>query len=1438
MKRALVIAIAFLFLYSPAGANTDDMRLSFSQISTQEGLSQNTVRAILEDEKGFIWAGTLDGLNRYDGYQLVSYKPQPGNIHSLADHRVKDIFRDSRGYLWIKTYKNEFSCYDPVTDSFKPYAGRTTQNRPLLYRNISETSSGEVWLWGDGDNCLRIVPDGESFATTLFHTGKQDTRFFLEDSKGEIWIGGDYGLSRIKGDGRESFYEDKYIFTRGIEADGSLFFTTRQSTIVEYDLRRRVFREISDPAWKEAFIGLAPMGGNELMLNAEKSGVLVFNAAEGTIFQPDWARELRLTRPIGFITDTQGGIWIHNRSGIVWYYNPAGGKVRRIELIPPDIAAVIDEERYNILVDSEGLYWITTYGNGIFCYDPRTEKLRNYLYSANRNSPASDYLLSITEDRAGNIWVGSEYAGIIKIVKSPYPVQVVRPEQETSVGKNNNVRSVYIDPSDRVWIGTKNGSLYLYDKELSSGVCLYKDLNPYVLTEDGQNRLWVGTKGNGLSIIDVATGREIGNYRHESHDEHSLSYNQVFNILRDSKDRMWIGTFGRGVCLARETDQGITFDRFFSGAGVRNYIRYMYEDSRGRIWLATSNGVIRFAPEELLVDPEAYDIYSLNLKDSLSINANDIKTIFEDSRGWIWIGTAGGGLCRFIEAEEGGRERFVAYMEADGLAGNIISGILEDQTGSLWISTENGISRFDVGRNNFTVYRFSDKTYGNHFNENANITDRDGNMYWGTLDGLLVFNPEQFQVNENPLPVTFTNFFIYDQKAEVGAPDSPLTRSIGYSDAIRLKHFQNTFTVEFSSLSFKDPAKNRYTYLLQNYDKQWSAVSGDNTATYKNLPPGKYRFMVRGANSDGIWNEEVQSLEIMVAPPWWKSGWAYLVYFLLLAGAVVIAVRLFYKFNTLNNNIRVEKELTSHKLRFFTNVSHEFRTPLTIIRSVAENLDNQPDTSEYARRQIGVLSRNSTILTRLIDQLLEFRKLQNNVLTLNLEHIDMVAFARDIFQGFTEIADQKKIGYFFVCTEQAHMMFVDRRKIDKVVYNLLSNAFKFTPSGGSIRFRLEFDEMNKNCLIAVEDTGPGIEKEKQELLFSRFMQINFSYDGTGVGLSLVKEFVDVHKGRVWYGENEEQGGGSVFSVELSTDPETYKGENFVSGMIAQTEEVRDNPASLPPVTEEEEIQMPEIDDSTLSNYKMLVIDDNDDIREFLMEEFSRYFQVDVAENGEKGHQKAIDTNPDLIICDVMMPGMDGFEVTRRLRDDFQTCHIPIILLTAHSSTEHQLEGIQSGADAYITKPFSIRYLVARVFKLIEQREQLKKRFSSEYVLGGTLVTGTNQDKKFVDQINSIVEENLDDPEFTVGRFAELAGQRRTLFYKKIKGITGLSPNDFIKAKRLNRAAELLLQGDFTVSEVSYKVGFDDPLYFSKCFKAQYNCSPSKYASSISGADPS
>lgn len=1423
MKRCLLswlgIWISLLAMAS------SEKTYTFKQISTQDGLSQNTVRSLLIDRRGFLWAGTLDGLDRYDGKHFVTYKPQPGQPGSITDHRINGIFEDSYGHLWIRKYDNTFSCYDPQTESFIDIRQDHTPI-PLSYNQYLETRDSAVWLWGNGNGCLRIrrvaggllQPDFYAPASSILLT-HPEVQFMFEDSRGGIWAGCRSGLNHISpGLSVTQFFggDSKFSFRKAIEYQEKIFFIADNGTLLIYDHQKGTF----DPPvhYPARFTNAALLRDGRLLIVSSDQGLIAFNPGHGR-FEPSPFPSIR--GDIRLITDRRAGIWVFNHSGVVWYYNAQLGKVSELTLIPSHIASVIDFERYSVYIDSRNLYWITTYGNGLFCYNPVSGQLDNYKYSANSNSPASDYLLAITEDSANNIWIGTEYAGLIKVIRENYGIRFIRPETEISVGKSNNVKVIFEDRDEQVWVGTKNGGLYLYDKELKNGKLLSSNLNPYTIAEDRHGRIWIGTKGSGIHIFDRTSARETAHLYNLPHDTLSLSHNAVFQITMDSLGRVWVATFGGGLNLLEEKDHTFSFRHFFRKESNRNKVRCVMPDHNGNVWAGTYNGLIRFRPEELIRDPRAYQSWNFDVGNAGGLSCNDIKNLFEDKQGRIWIGTAGGGLNRYIPATPEREERFLNYTTRQGLAGDIISGLLETPDEKLWISSESGLTRLDRKRESFMAFHFAERTYGNHFNENAACLRRNGETLWGTLDGILVFDPAQFTQNRFVPPVIFTDFFLYDEKVVPGEPGSPLQKSISNTQRIDLNSEQNTFTIGFANLNLTEPERNRYTYILEPYDKRWSRVSNNNQITYKQLPPGKYVFKVRGSNGDGRWNQQRSELEIVVHPPFWKSGTAHAIYIVMALLLLYITYKLIYKFNNLNNTIKVEKQLTDYKLRFFTNISHEFRTPLTLIRGVVENLNEQQELPEGLRQQISLLSRNANQMSRLIDQLLEFRKIQNNVLTLNLEKTDMLRFAKEIYRAFSEMALRKQIDYRFKSSSENLSMYIDRGKVDKILFNLLSNAFKFTPVNGTILLDIETRENPDRCIISVKDSGIGIPAEKQHLLFSRFMQVNFSSAGTGVGLSLVKEFTEVHKGKVWYEPNSPQG--SVFRVELPLSETAYAGENFIRPAGENLPEPNVHP-DTPDTTPA--LQTP-ASPASLSG-KVLIIDDNPDILDFLGEELCKHFRVETANNGTDGLAKAIETAPDLIICDVMMPGMDGFEVTRRLKNEFQTCHIPVILLTAHSSSEHQLEGIQSGADAYITKPFSLKYLMSRVSHLIGQREMLKKRFSISPSPEENLLSQADKDKEFYELINRILDKHISEPAFSVDEFSELAGLKRTLFYKKIKGLTGFSPNELIKIKRMKKAAELLAGGKYTVAEVSWQVGIEDPFYFSKCFKAQFGCSPSKY----------
>jgi signal transduction histidine kinase/DNA-binding NarL/FixJ family response regulator len=862
-------------------------------------------------------------------------------------------------------------------------------------------------------------------------------------------------------------------------------------------------------------------------------------------------------------------------------------------------------------------------------------------------------------------------------------------------------------------------------------------------------------------------------------------------------------------------------------------------DRKGDLWIGTSNGVLRFNPDALLKNPKAYKYYTFNMDSRNCLSNPEVRYIFQDSKGAIWLATAGGGLNKFIGESPDGNGIFKVYKNQHSIANDNIMAIQEDRKGYLWISTESGLHKLNPKSNLFQYYKFSDDFSSNIFSEAACLTSNDGRLFWGSLYGFYVFNPNNLQLNQiEKNKVVLTDFLIYDEEAKIGTNKDPLTQSVTFAKKAVLKAADKVFHIEFTTLNFRDPKTNQFMYILENYEKRWNLSGSFNVATYRNVPPGNYVFKVKSVNSEGVWDNNVTTLEIEIKPPVWQSGFAIFLYLILLGIIGYFAYGLILKFYRLNNAIKVERQLTDYKLRFFTNISHEFRTPLTLIKGSVDTLtDLKSKMTEPWQHLVNDLEKNTAHLLRLIDQLMEFRKLQNNKQKLNLQLTDAVEFTRDIFTSFSNVASKMNIEYKFFPTRTAIPVYLDQSKVDKIVFNLLSNAFKFTPRGGKISLITEVDEATQMLKISVRDTGIGIPREKQSLLFSRFMQINFSSSGTGVGLSLVKEFTNLHKGNVRFRENE--GGGSIFIVEFSLNSEIYSKDDFLNEQVVVFNEDKKEVYNLSEFIEQntnaEMLNLLPNEPFVGRKYKVLVIDDNDDIRDFLNEKLSPYFEIITAEDGTKGINMCMETDPDLIICDVMMPGMNGFELTKMLKDDFATCHIPVILLTAYIADENNTEGIEAGADAYISKPFSMTHLMLQINKLIEKRERLHKHYASSE-LGEELKTDTDlvvpeRDKQFLQLLEDLLEEHLTNPDFSVDEFAQLANTGRTLFFRKIKYLTGYTPNDFIRIRRMKKAAELLKTYKYNVSEVSYMVGINDPFYFSKCFKAQFGCSPSRYINS-------
>ncbi len=1084
---------------------------------------------------------------------------------------------------------------------------------------------------------------------------------------------------------------------------------------------------------------------------------------------------------------------------------------------------LIDDDRLAIHTDDKDNTWLTTYGGGLYCYNQRTDTLQHFGHTAdNANGLSSNYLLSVLADRSGLVWVGAEHTGLNKLMPQSFSVSHIYPDTSSPRRYSSNiVKALFEDSRGNIWVSTKNGALSLYNGRLEKIRSLnhlfpHQSTNVYCIQEDERGYIWLGTKGQGLYITHLDSLQRPA--RHFDMPEPLNGGNKsklVYTIVKDRQQRMWVGTFGAGLNLAiYKGGKQMSFRNFFGTHETLKDIRCLLEDRHGKIWAGTNNGMLVFRPDTLLLHPNAFEVYQSDLAYPNGLISNVIKTICEDHKGRIWAGTSGGGISRFVPASGKKAAHFRTYTTQQGLSHDIVNGMLEDGQGDLWISTENGLTRFNPDKNTFEIFYFSNTTLGNLFAEAACWKRKNGQHLWGSMDGFYSCYPALMRTDSQDAPVVLTGFSV------AGSPQqraSAHQQALNSAQGITLGPAQKVFSLEFASLAYRNPQQNKYTYILENYEDEWNPPAGHTIATYRNLPPGKYTFRVKGTNNDGSWSRQEARLSITVLPPFWRSTPAFILYVCVIGGLVFAICFVRKRIFHLQHAVALEKELTEYKLNFFTNISHEFRTPLSLIVSAMENLLSGRQGALHSGRHLHIMQKNVQRLMRLADQLLDFRKIQHQRMKLQLREVQVISLLQDLCDSFNDLAEQKQVQLQFSSNVPEYTMWVDDNKLDKMLYNLLSNAHKFTPANGQISVNVLVDENAGALRIAVSDSGIAIPESRRDQVFQRFTQLSFSPTGTGIGLSLTKELVELHRGSIRFENNPDAGVTFIITLPLSNT--VYTAEE-----LATPEAVAAKATTIQYIPDAEGLALPE----PSSRYRVLVIEDNPDICDHLAEQLGHYFHVQTANNGRDGLAQAIEMAPDLVVCDVMLPEMDGFEITRRIRNEFQTCHIPVVLLTALSSGEHQLQGVDAGADAYIAKPFSTRFLLTNIIRIIEQREKIRKRFSNDPGFFEVNIAENEADRKFLDRLHLIIEKNLDNAQFSVDEFAAAVKLGRTLFYKKVKGLTGYSPNEYIRLVRLKKAATLLNTGDYTVSEVTYKVGMNDPFYFSKCFKAQFGIPPSAY----------
>ncbi len=1400
----------------------------FQRLPSGHELSQSTINAIIRDNTGFIWFGTEDGLNRYDGYKIKTYKQTFGERGSISNSAIWTLFIDSQGKMWVGTF-NGLNVYDERLNAFTSFLHDPDDPASLsnnYVRAITEDNEHTLWI-ATVYGLNRFNREDSTFTRFLHQPGAgggsvSSNMIFslMVDHLGKLWAGTQMGLD-VYNETRGSFT------TYPLIKDGYIYPVTT------------IFEDHQGQIW---------VGGGTAGLFHFDRKTETFLPVDLTPYLGDPATDIKTIRE-----DPKNNLWIGTSSGLVRYH-PESGSIRVFRHNVLNEESITDNAVRSIFVQENGFIWIGTAGGGVSFINPAKSRFHHLKipYSTPREYTGNQIRSFAEDPGTKNIYIGTTH-GMALLDPDTYTFQEPDPDLMQAIGRKS-VISLLCDSDHSLWAGTSLG-LYKYEPRQRKLRIYRKNINDLhnhhtvaddqanVLYEDRHGRLWIGTSSEGLCSYDPATDRF--EYHPNNNPDALPGHERIFAIIEDRQGNIWAATAGDGL------------NRYDPAAGT-------------------------------------FTSYHSMRVDTNTFFFNFTLSLLEDHLGNIWTGTYGSGLVEYSPSTG----TFRKYTRTEGLPDDVIYGLLEDDHGRLWMSHNLGISCLDPESGEILNYDKRDGLQNNEFNSGAYLQTHDGSFLFGGNNGFNLFHPDSIRKDLTLPRVVFTDLKIGNKEI---LPNKEydghiiLKESIYKAKEIFLKYSDRDIFIEFAALDYAIPGKNQYKYRLFGKDTTWIDLGNNNSIRFDHLPQGTVNLEVIGSNHDGVWNKESAFITFMITPPFYKTLW----FRLLVVFTILLLTYLLYllRINQLhrqkeelqllilnktreitkqrdalaaknaeleakNRQIRKERdkmekmvlaveEANQMKLQFFTNISHEFRTPLTLILNLIEKFRTESGSYKKTERQgdYKLIEKNAQTLLKLIDKLMHFRKYTTGQAVLKIQETDLVRFVRNQASIFSSMAEKKKIDYRFESMYKSLLIWFDPDQMEEVMTNLLSNAFKYTPEGRTIRVATGYaDDPGIQTLIAqetdnpreyayflVEDTGPGIPADKQKKVFERFYQIEDPMhnrgSGFGIGLHLTKRIVEMHKGKIFVHSTE--GKGSVFVVLLRKGKD-HLGEETE---VRSREYVPDTHL----LVEEEQESVVERKDQEKSNQaleklsrnklpEILVIEDNKDLRNFIVRGLEEEFNVLEAETGEEALKIIDEANPEIVICDVLLPGeMNGFDITEHIKNDLSTSHIPIIMLTALNSQDQKILGLEKGADIYITKPFAFRELKAHIRSLMQLRESLKQKFRDYAFWAERELEISNNDETFIQRMIRIVETNMSDPNFDVNALSEAVNMSQTRLYRKLKSLTGMTIKEFIQGLRIRKAAALLLsREDKNISEIAYEIGFNDPNYFGKVFKSVYGMSPSEY----------
>lgn len=1379
----LFVAVWLQPLYA-VKSDLSNRTLSFNELPTFSALSCKDVQMLYQDHDGYIWIATRNGLFQYDGYSMVSYKSNYQSPELLSDNNVYCVAEDSLHRLWIGT-EGGLDCLDKRTGTI-----RKIEHEKLDYgvSQLLVTREGELFI-GSEQGLYSYDQQADSFAVYRCKAdGRQLTttvKSLMQDHKGDIWVGTwSEGLYRIEQ------RSGKLIAYPKMNASNS-------AHVLYQDCKQRIW------------VGTWGFGLQLLHNPYDLESISWSTFTESTTDKSD-PKNTRLSDNL--IYSINEDVYTHT----LWVGTRSGLSMLRLDDLE-------EGGRKQVLTDLP---------------------FQNYYPDEQSESINNSEVTSIMADRQGLMWVGTVGGGMNVVNTHQEDFFYDNVADVKRIFKTNSVRSMLVDSDGLLWMGISTLGFGTIDRRTGTfeHYTQWPELNSYrgittvmdFLESPSTGHILIAVYDGGIFEIDKQT-RRVRHYI----DEPWICHKCVFQLYEDAARNLWVGTrFG----LSMRTADGVAVNMNSLKVGrqyLGNFVcQGICEDANGHIWVATaSNGVIRI--EGKGDKWQNYRAVHFSVENKL-LNSNAVNSIYCDSRGRIWVGTAGGGISLYDEDER----KFIPVHMRWNLPGDDVVSIIEDRNNTLWLGTNTGIIKLQPASDNsgadFRLYTTSDGLCDNVFNRNAVTMSGHGELFFGTHRGYNSFFPENLdQLNFTVQPV-ITDIKVFNQswaaltasERESVSPTSP-----GFTGRLELNHRQNNFSIEFSAMEYSAPDRNRYAYMLKGFDTDWQYTDAfKRFAYYNNLKAGTYTFYLKASNANGIWNDKPRTVKITILPPPWRTWWAYTLYVvsaILLTGYTVRIMRNRIQLKHALHLREMEKEkadeLNHAKLQFFTNITHELLTPLTILRASVDDLKMiAPDYQQ----QYGVMNNNINRLIRLLQQILEFRKAETGNLKLKVSYGDLAQFIGRNIESFSPLIKQKDMVLTVESTPNPFMAYFDPDKLDKIIYNLISNAAKYNCPGEKVEVTLTQPEPNV-ARLEVHDNGPGIKKEAQKQLFKRFYEGDyrkFNTIGTGIGLSLVRDLVQLHHGTVTV--ESEEGEGASFIIHFPIGASSYssdeiENEAYFASVSKKTmgENSATNYIALSQPTEESAE-----DEEDLHKVVLLIVEDNEELLQLMVNLLSRDYQVVTAKQGAEAQEVLKQQGIDLIVSDVMMPVMDGIELCKFVKNNFETSHIPFIMLTAKNQEEDRVEAYESGADAFITKPFSLSVLRARIDNLLRTRQQQGRSFKKQLVFEAKEMDYTSLDEEFLKQAIECVNRHLDNPEFDLAQFLEEMHTTKSTCFRKLKSLTGQTFVSFVRNLRMKAACKLIDENNhIRISEVAFAVGYSDPRYFSLCFRKEIGVLPADYA---------